>query len=131
MKFTRRRNSQLAVLDITALIDIMFILNIFFMLNAQSAPPRVLEVHLPKASSSMVLQSTSLAIQINDLDQLQLNGQALTLAQLKEKLLPTPKNTAISIVADRESSYGRAIEVFNLLRELKFDKVNLETLPAP
>lgn len=128
MKFSRRKKQLPGRIELTALIDIMFILNIFFMLNAQSFTPRSIDVNLPAAETSQGINAEFFEITVNDLNQILLKGQRIPLEDLQSTLEKTDRETMIVLKADRESAYGKAIEIFDLLRSLKFEKVHLETL---
>ncbi|MBF0196360.1 MAG: biopolymer transporter ExbD [Planctomycetes bacterium] len=129
MKFRRKKAPPARFLEITALIDVMFILNIFFMLNSQFSAPSGIGINLPQAKSGESILIQSIEINVNDLDQVLVEDEEVTLSELTVYLQAQNKETPIVIRADRESSYGKALKIFDLLRSLSYTSVTLATVP--
>ena len=129
MKFRRKKGAPPRYIEITALIDVMFILNIFFMLNSQSFTPTGIQVSLPEGKTSERILLKSLEIVLNDLDQIAINDSTLTQKELRSALGTHSREVPIILKADQEASYGKALSVVDLLREMKFLYVTFATVP--
>lgn len=99
------------------------------MLNTHSSNTHGMKIQLPKAKTGTNLKPLQLEILVNDLDQILIEQKILSLSHLKQYLLNLEKGKAIIIKADQDASYGKALKIFDLLRELKFKNISLGTLP--
>ena len=130
MKFKRHAKLEhgLSQLDIAPLVDIVFQLLIFFMLTSSFVFQSGIKVKLPKAVTSEVIKEENLVITITSEDVMYLNTSVITLKELKKQLSkPNNKQRPILIKADRRSSLGRIIDIWDLCRDLGIEKVNIAT----
>ncbi len=130
MKFKRHTKLEhgLQQIDIAPLIDVVFLLIIFFMLTSPFTSPSGIHVKLPKAITSDILKEENFIITITGEDIIYFNGVILTLKELRKELVGIAKNNKpILIKADRRSSVGRIVGVWDLCRELKIEKINIAT----
>ncbi|MBF0244454.1 MAG: biopolymer transporter ExbD [Planctomycetes bacterium] len=130
MNFRRRKALPDARPEITPLIDVLFILNMFFMLSAQTVESSGFKLNLPRAFTASLISPKQVEISVNDLDQIFLSGERLDAQALRQRLASLEKTQFVLIRADRESSYGRAMEIFDLLRQLDFQNLSLAMRPA-
>jgi len=117
--------------DIAPLIDVVFILLIFFMLTSNFIAQPGIRIDLPKTvtSGEIMLKRVNLTVSAEDV--LYLNGKVVTLKEIKAFLLKNEsKIKSIFIKADKNSSFGRAVEIWDICKSLGFTYVNIATANA-
>ncbi|MEK6715773.1 MAG: biopolymer transporter ExbD [Candidatus Omnitrophota bacterium] len=131
MKFKRHMQLEqgLKQIDIAPLIDIVFQLLIFFMLTASFITPAGIKVNLPRTVSSETAQDESVNIIITAENVTYLNERVVTLNELKAQLKKN-KNKPILIRADRRSSLGRVVEIWDAARDLGISNINIATIQS-
>jgi biopolymer transport protein ExbD len=106
-------------INVTPMVDIMLVLLIIFMVTATYIARRGIPVQLPEAASGEDVQSTTLAVVLTPGGALTLNGDAVTVDQLRQRVPPVvaanPDVQAI-VDGDRSVEYGRVMEVIDALR---------------
>ena len=130
MKFKRHCQlvSGLEPIDIVPFINVMFLLLPFLTLASFFTFQSGINVKLPKAVTSDVIQEETIVITITGENILYLNKEVLTLKELTQKLEKIKTtNRFILIKADRRASVGRIVDVWNLCRERGIEKVNIAT----
>jgi len=131
LKFRRytRLEHGLGQIDIAPLIDVVFLLLIFFMLTSSFVFQPGIEINLPKAVTSEVIQEENIIITISSENIIYLNGRIATFKELRGKLkkISTKKQRPLLIKADRRSSLGRVVEIWDLCREIGISKINIAT----
>lgn len=87
-----------------------------------------IKVRLPKAITSEVIKEENLIITLTSENVLYINSRVSTMKDLKEELAKKEnKERLILIKADRRSSLGRVIDIWDLCRELGIERVNIAT----
>lgn len=87
-----------------------------------------IEVQLPKAVTSEVIREENLIITITSENVMYINNIIGTMAMLKEELIkPENKDRLILIKADRRSSLGRVIDIWDMCREIGIERINIAT----
>lgn len=130
MKFKRqvKFESGLAQFDMTPVIDVIFLLLIFFMLSSSFTFQSGIHVKLPKAVTSDVIKEENFTISITSENIIYFNGKVTSLIDLKQRLQSADqKDIPVMIRADRRSSMGRIVDVWDLCRELGIQKINIAT----
>lgn len=130
MKFKRHTQFEhgLAQLDIAPLIDVVFLLLIFFMLSSSFTFQSGINVKLPKAVTSDVIQEENFIVTITSENVLYLNNRIITLNELGEQLKQKKSiQPPILIKGDRRASIGRVVDVWDLCRHLGIEKINIAT----
>ncbi|MEW5894149.1 MAG: biopolymer transporter ExbD [Candidatus Omnitrophota bacterium] len=130
MKFKRqiKLESGLAQIDMAPLIDVVFLLLIFFMLSSSFTFQSGIHVKLPKAVTSDIIKDDSFTITITSENVIYLNGNVVSLEELQSTLIKSAKkDTPVMIKADRRSSMGRIVDVWDLCRERGIEKINIAT----
>ncbi len=118
----------LGPIDIVPWVDVVFQLLIFFMLTSAFAVQAGINVKLPRTITSDIIKEESIVVIISGEDVLSFNNQILTSQELRRELAKlTSKNRLLLIKADRRSSVGRIVEVWNLCRELGIERINIAT----
>ena len=130
MKFKRqlKLESGLVQIDLAPLIDVIFQLLIFFMLSSSFTFQSGINVKLPKAVTSDIIKDDSYTITITSENVIYLNGKIISMDELRSRVAKTAnKDTPIMIKADRRSSMGRIVDVWDLCREHGIEKINIAT----
>jgi len=128
MKFKRHTKLEhgLEQIDIAPLIDVIFQLLVFFMLSSSFTFQSGINVKLPKAVTSDIIKEENLIITITSENIIYLNSNISTLEELKSELEKIKgKNNPILIKADRRSSVGRIVDVWDLCRNLGIERINI------
>lgn len=107
----------------------MFILLIFFMLNSQWDRDSALNLRLPQAGQATPLFSDHIEILLDELDGISIEGNPTSLIEMEGWLKGQSTTRPVLIKADRDASYGKAIQIFDLLQKLGFNTVSLGALP--
>ena len=104
-----------------ALNDILFILVMFFLIVATLANPNVIKVMLPKAQSNTKAKQT-VVVSINGKNQFFVGTNQVSLAQLKEALIPKlardPQGATIVVNADKSVAIEYLVDVMQVAHEL-------------
>jgi len=87
-----------------------------------------IKVNLPKAVTSEALQEETVVIVINKNDVVFLNEKVVTVKELGNFLENLPKKKAILLKADKKSSLGKIVEIWDLCREKGIEKLNIATI---
>ncbi|MDD3375597.1 MAG: biopolymer transporter ExbD [Candidatus Omnitrophica bacterium] len=130
MQFKRHAKFSLGFeqINIAPLVDVIFQLLIFFMLSSSFVFQSGIKVRLPKAITSEVIKEENLIITLTSENVLYINSRVSTMKDLKEELAKKEnKERLILIKADRRSSLGRVIDIWDLCRELGIERVNIAT----
>ncbi len=134
MKFRRFKRYKkiekgLAQIDIAPLIDVVFQLLVFFMLTSSFVVSSGIEVNLPKAITSELLSKTEeKTVVINSEDAVFFGNKAVSITELKKLLQDaseTHQNLTVIIKADKLSSLGRIIDVWDVCRQIGIEKINI------
>lgn len=130
MRFKGRMEIEhgLKQIDIAPLIDIIFQLLIFFMLTSSFVMQPGIKVNLPKALTSEVVTAENIEILVTAENVTYLNGKVTTLPELRSILkLAAKRNQSILIKADRRTSLGRVVEIWDIARDLGITQINIAT----
>jgi biopolymer transport protein ExbD len=130
MKFKRHVELEhgLKQVDIAPLIDIVFQLLIFFMLTSSFVSLPGINVNLPEAQSSSLLERHSIVLVVSAENVIYFDGVVTTLAELEKRLQKKGgAQLPVLLQADSRASMGRVVEVWDACRKLGFSKVNIAT----
>ncbi len=115
-------------INIAPLIDVIFLLLIFFMLSSSFTNPSGINVKLPKAVTSDTIVEENLVITITSEDVIYLNNSVTTFKELNTILSnKRNKKRPLLIKADRRSSVGRIVDVWDLCRKVGIERINIAT----
>jgi biopolymer transport protein ExbD len=130
-KTSRRSHSTLHELNITPLLDLVFVLLVIFIITTPQLMNN-LEMNLPSGKTppknDQKPRFTRIAIDAHG--QITLNDEAVTLAQLKDKLTalkaenPDP---AVVVKGSDEVEYQGMVGILDTLQSLDINKVGLAT----
>ena len=130
MKFKRHSKLEFGLrqIDIAPLIDCVFLLLIFFMLSSSFTSQSAISVKLPKAVTSDTIKEENLTVTITSENVIYFDGKVTTLKELNLALAKSSmKNRSLLIKADRRSSVGRIVDVWDICRKLGIERINIAT----
>jgi biopolymer transport protein TolR len=121
----------LADINVTPLVDVMLVLLIIFMITAPMLHQGI-EVVLPEADAEFIPQKDDdpLILSINRDGVIFLQDEPVHTTQLLERLTPqlaARQGQAVYIKGDRELSYGKVIEVLDILQGGGITQINMVT----
>ena len=130
MKFERHLKLEqgLRQVDIVPFMNVVFLLILFFAVSSFLTVPSKINVKLPKAVTSDVIQTDSIVITITSENIIYFNAAVVTMKELTT-MLEKIKNThrLILVKVDRRSSVGRIVDVWDLCRKVGIERVNMAT----
>ncbi|TBR15721.1 biopolymer transporter ExbD [bacterium] len=132
MKFRRHMELEhgLKQIDIAPLIDMVFLLLIFFMLTSSFVMQPGIKVNLPKAVTSESVKLENVEIIVSGENTAYVNGRVITNKDLKNLLKELAKqDRSVLIKADRRSSLGIVVEIWDMARDLGIAQINIATNP--
>lgn len=130
MRFKRsvQLEQSLRHIDIAPLIDIIFQLLIFFMLTSSFVIQPGIKVNLPNAVASDVIEEQNIIIALSAEGIIYVNKQVTTSQELKSYLSDAENSMRpILIKADKRTSLGRVVEIWDLCRGMGIERVNIAT----
>ena len=129
-KTTQRGHGTMNELNITPLLDLVFVLLVIFIITTPQLMNN-LEMNLPSGKTPPKNEKPKFTrIAIDAKGQITLNDQAVTLAQLKDKLTalkaenPDP---AVVVKGSDEVEYQGMVSILDTLQQLDITKVGLAT----
>jgi len=130
MKFQQsaKLQSGLHPINIAPMINIIFLLLIFLAAISPLTYQPGISVKIPKAVTSDVIKEKNLVITITGEDVIYFNNALVTTQELKIALKAADiEELSILIKADRRSSMGRIVDVWDLCRILGIERINIAT----
>jgi len=129
MARTRKRR-MMNQINVVPYIDVTLVLLVIFMVTAPMTNPGVLE--LPKVGQALKQSGAPIVVTVHKDGATELDGKKMGRDQLlftiKQQLKKSPR--AVVVGADEKTPYGKVIEVMDLLKQTKVDKVGLLFKPA-
>lgn len=110
-------------INVTPFVDVMLVLLVIFMVTANYIVNQSINIQLPKADTGQVIQSRNLAFVIDKESRVYLDGQAVEVAQLGEKIIAfkgqQPEGATIQalISADTATPHGAVVKVIDVIRK--------------
>lgn len=130
MKFRKHIKEEFGLrqFDIAPLIDVVFILLVFFMLTSSFIVKPGIKVDLPKTVTHQAVKSKRLSIVVTAEDVVYLNGEVAIDEEIRNFLEENKdKVKSVFIKADKYSSMGRVVEVWDICREVGLSHINIAT----
>ena len=129
MSRTRKRR-MMNQINVVPYIDVTLVLLVIFMVTAPMTNPGV--VDLPKVGQALKQTGAPIVVTIKKDGVAEMDGKKLQrdelLLEIKKQL--KIKERAVVLAADEKTQYGKVIEVMDLLKQAKVDKVGLLFKPA-
>lgn len=134
MKFQQstKLQSGLHPINIVPMVNLIFLLLIFLVAISPLTHQAGINVRIPKAVTSDVIKEKNLVITITGEDVIYFNNALVTTQELKAALGASDnKKLSVLIKADRRSSMGRIVDVWDLCRILGIERINIATNQGP
>ena len=112
----KKRNKISAEFSMASMTDMIFLLLIFFMLTSSIVSPNALNLKLPSSTSKTVAAST-LTVSITPNGKYYLNGKEMAYKS------GDPKNTTMTIVADKDATVIHLASVMELAHVLRINAI--------
>ena len=114
-------------INVTPMVDVMLVLMIIFMVAAPMLQQGI-SVKLPKAKTGQSVDSGGLVIALTKENVLYVDGDAVTLQELRRQLASRRGQGAVTIRADRYAYVNHLMDLWDLCRELGFREIHIATL---
>ena len=120
---------QFDTMNVIPLVDIMIVLLVIVLTTSSFIASGRIPVNLPQASMNAadVEMDKNVVIEVNRAGLVYINGQEVPLERLSTVLSPMSRDTAFVIRADGEITLQRFVDVADLLKQLQFTKVAVQT----
>ncbi|MDH4231382.1 MAG: biopolymer transporter ExbD [Nitrospirota bacterium] len=114
-------------INVIPLVDVMLVLLTIVLTTSTFIASGAIPVELPKASTSRQEILKTQTIEINRIGQVYLNARPVSLDGLKESLQSCGRDIPILIRADRTLELQLFVDVIDVVKNLGFKKVSLQT----
>lgn len=114
-------------MNVIPFVDIMLVLLTIVLVTSSFIVSGRIPINLPEASKNVAQADTAATIELGRAGDIHFNGKAITLEALKTELAPLGRETSFIIRADRDVSLQHFIDVADLLKQLSFQKVAVQT----
>ena len=118
-----RQRKLMNQINIVPYVDVMLVLLVIFMVTANYIVNQSINIQLPKADTGQVIQSRNLAFVIDKESRVYLDGRAVEVAELGEKIKAfmgqQADGTTIQAVisADTATPHGAVVKVIDVIRK--------------
>jgi biopolymer transport protein TolR len=125
-----RKRRLMNQINVVPYIDVTLVLLVIFMVTAPMTNPGVVE--LPQVGQVLKQTGAPIVVTIKKDGSAELEGNRLErdqlLLEIRNRLQKQPR--AVVVAADEKTPYGKVIEVMDLLKQAKVEKVGLLFKPA-
>ena len=125
-----RKRRMMNQINVVPYIDVTLVLLVIFMVTAPMTNPGV--VDLPKVGQALMQTGTPIVVTVKKDGIAEINGKKFErdalLFEIKKQL--QDKDRAVVVAADEKTQYGKVVEIMDLLKQAKVDKVGLLFKPA-
>jgi len=129
---SRREGTTIAQINVTPLVDVMLVLLVIFMVTAPIIQQGV-QVNLPQAKSNAIAGTeTPLIVTVAKNGKIYLNDNAVSLAELGQKLRAIKKlqaNKQVYLRADQDVRYGAVMKTIAEIKQAGIEKLGMVTRP--
>ena len=128
MKLHNARMEHTPQIMIVPMIDIIFFLLVFFMMSTlYMTEQQTIPVNLPMAASARQDVVKSLQVTVARDGSVYLGTEAMSLAELKQRLLKEARSAdiAVALRADAATDYGTFIKVMDELKNSGIQRISL------
>ena len=119
--------TAMSEINVTPLVDVMLVLLIIFMVTAPMLRQGI-DVTLPKAATSKHVSVSGVEITLTKDHLVYLDGELVTLKELRRNLSSVGGGKPVLIRADRFAYVDKLIGLWDLCRETGFREVHIATL---
>jgi biopolymer transport protein TolR len=125
-----RKRRLMNQINVVPYIDVTLVLLVIFMVTAPMTNPGVVE--LPQVGQTLKQTGAPIVVTIKKDGAAEMEGKVLErdqlLFEIRSKLEKQPR--AVVVAADEKTPYGKVIEVMDLLKQAKVEKVGLLFQPV-
>ncbi len=115
-------------INVIPFVDIMLVLLTIVLTTSTFIATGGIQVNLPSASRQMKEQTLKTkSIEIDRQGVVYFNGQPVTLNDLRAALAPLDRNTPFLIRADRQIQLQNFVDALDVVKQLGFKRVSLQT----
>ena len=114
-------------MNVIPFVDIMLVLLTIVLTTSSFIAAGRIPVNLPRASKTVSEANKSALIELTASGDTYFNGKAVTPESLRTLLAPMGRDTGFVIRADRDIHLQRFIDIADLLKQLNFAKVAVQT----
>lgn len=114
-------------INVIPFVDIMLVLLTIVLTTSSFIASGRLPINLPQASKSVDEAKQAKIIEVSAKGDIHFEGKAVTPELLKKELQALQKDTSFVIRADKEVALQRFIDVADVLKQLSFAKVAVQT----
>ncbi|MDP2168366.1 MAG: biopolymer transporter ExbD [Thermodesulfovibrionales bacterium] len=114
-------------INVIPLVDVMLVLLTITLTTSAFIATGVIPVELPKASKSHEETLKTQSVEIDRTGEIYLNSRPVTIEGLRDSLKPTDRSVPVLIRADRGIALQRFVDVLDVVKNLGFKRVSLQT----
>lgn len=114
-------------MNVIPLVDVMLVLLTIVLTTSTFIATGVIPVELPKASKSHEDVLRTQTIEIDKRGYIHLNSRPVSLNELRETIRPFDKSIPILIRADRDIALQVFVDVLDVVKNMGFKRVSLQT----
>jgi biopolymer transport protein ExbD len=114
-------------MNVIPFVDIMLVLLTIVLTTSSFIANGRIPVNLPQASKNVTEADKAVIIELSRAGDIYFNGKAVTLDSLKGDLQPLGRETSFIIRADKDISLQHFIDVADVLKQMSFHKVAVQT----
>ena len=125
-----RKRRMMNQINVVPYIDVTLVLLVIFMVTAPMTNPGV--VDLPKVGQALKQTGAPIVVTVKKDGMAEINGKKFERDALLYEIKNQTKNKdrAVVVAADEKTQYGKVVEIMDLLKQAKVDKVGLLFKPA-
>ncbi len=114
-------------MNVIPLVDVMLVLLTIVLMTSTFIATGVIPVELPKASKSHEETLRTQTIEVDRNGNIYLNSRPLLLSELRDSIEPMNREVPMLIRADRYIALQIFVDVLDVVKNLGFKKVSLQT----
>ncbi|MDI6729486.1 MAG: biopolymer transporter ExbD [Thermodesulfovibrionales bacterium] len=114
-------------MNVIPLVDVMLVLLTIVLITSTFIATGVIPVELPKASKSHQETLKTQTIEIDKKGVIYLNSRIVSINDIRENMKSMDKSTPILIRADRDIALQVFVNVLDVVKNLGFKRVSLQT----
>lgn len=114
-------------MNVIPLVDVMLVLLTIVLTTSTFIATGVIPVELPKASKSSEETLKTLTVEIDKKGVIYLNSRIVSINDIRENMKSTDKSTPVLIRADKDIALQVFVNVLDVVKNLGFKRVSLQT----
>jgi biopolymer transport protein ExbD len=114
-------------MNVIPFVDIMLVLFTIVLTTSSFIASGRIPVNLPQASKNITAADKAAIIELSVTGGMYFNGEMVTQESLKERLMPLGRETSILVRADRNITLQRFVDVADILKQLNFTRIAVQT----